>query len=311
MTSRKERRKNLNPDSYRNYLLQQREMIEMQLAEPVIRTKEDLLELFDDYELRIKEEYATNTVRVYKRYALDFINNYTRSDEAVTKTDVNDFKKSISKTSTSTKTINTKLTAVNKFLHFCDLGELTVEKAKSQDDNFVRDRIYDHEYKKMVNKAKALGWLDLHYLLKVMGRTGIRVGERDYITVESINNSTLDFEIFNKGKWRTVPLPQDLARELRRYAKSKGIESGPIFDMSYKNDIYDRLKTLAGMCKVKKEKVTPHQLRHYFAFKYIEVNGTAKITNLSDILGHSSVETTRKYTQGTSQDARRSMEKMK
>lgn len=312
MSERKERRKNLNPDSYRNMLKKQRALIDAQLAQPTLLNKQDLVKLLDFYLEKINEEYAENTVKVYGRYAKDFIKHLSDDEEKfVKKSDVNDFKKRVSTASTSTKTINTKITSVNKFLHFCDLGALTVEKAKTQDENFVKDRIYDHEYTRMVNKSKALGWMELHYLIKLMGRTGIRVGERDYVTVEGINRSSLDFEVFNKGKWRTVPLPQDLARELRRYAKSKRIESGPIFDMNYHNDIYGRLKTLAGMCRVKKEKVKPHAFRHYFGFKYIETNGTASITNLADILGHSSVETTRIYGRGTSQDARRSMERMK
>ena len=104
-----------------------------------------------------------------------------------------------------------------------------------------------------------------------------------------------------------MPVPQSLMKELREYAKSKGITEESIFTIPY-HQIYLGLKVVAGAAKVKKSKVHPHAFRHYFRFRYVEKGGN--IAQLSDILGHGSIDTTRVYTRGTMDDYRKQVEEM-
>lgn len=303
--------KQLNPNSSKEFIRQQIKVFEEQLKEPVLLNKAELEELLKQYEESLAtHEFAESTRLKYVRNAKWFTDKFSSNEKHLTKNQVIKFKDYVQNKYTSVQTINSYITTINRFLHFCDLGDLTVAKVKTQSENVINDRIYEHEYKRMLRKSKQLGWMDLHYLMRLMAETGIRVAERKSVTVEAINSSTLDFKVNNKGKWRIVPVPQKLSRELRKYAKSKGLESGPLLNMDYKKDIYNPLKRLAGICKIKKEKVTPHAFRHYFGFRYAEINGDSGITQLADIMGHSSVETTRVYTRGTSKDYRKTMEKM-
>ena len=231
-------RRQLNRDSKKEFLREQLKSIKAQLEEPVELKKSDLIEYIDLYEERlIEEEFAENTRLKYVRNAKWFVETYASDDEYLKKTDVIQFKDDIQNKYTSSQTINSYITTINRFLHFCDLGELTVKKVKTQDDNVLNDRIYEKEYKRMLRKSKQLNQMDLHYLMRLMAETGIRVSERKFVTVEVVNRSSLDFKVNNKGKWRTVPLPQELSRELRSYAKKRKIETGPIINLEYITDI--------------------------------------------------------------------------
>ena len=303
-------RKQLNKNSRKEFLRQQLKNIKDQLDEPIELNKSDLEEYLVEYEeTLILEEFAENTIYKYVRNAKWFVETYVKDDEYLNKHHVLEFKKDLEENYTSAKTINNYITTINRFLHYCDLGELVVKKVKTQSENVINDRIYNHEYKRMLRRAKRIGRMDIYFIMRLMAETGIRVSERKYVTVEAINRSSLDFRVKNKGKWRTVPIPQALARDLRKYAKEKGIEEGRIITEEYRN-IYNVLKSIAGHTKIKKGKVTPHSFRHYFGFRYIEINGESGLTQLADIMGHVSLETTRVYTRGTSRDLRKMMERM-
>ena len=158
----------------------------------------------------------------------------------------------------------------------------------------------------MYNKAKATGNLQLHFIIKVMGMTGVRVNELESFTTESIQSNSVN--VNNKGKIRSVPIPGPLVRELRLCAKNMNID-GLLFDLSY-DQIRDGLRRTASLSKVKKSKVNPHSFRHYFGFMFVKTHKERALAQLADILGHGSVETTRIYTRGTIEDYQKSMEEM-
>ena len=94
-------------------------------------------------------------------------------------------------------------------------------------------------------------------------------------------------------------LPKQLCKMLKRYIKLQDISFGSIF-VARTGKPLDRhavWKMLKGLCKianVAKSKVFPHNFRHLFARTFYEIQ--KDIVRLADILGHSSVETTRIYT---------------
>ncbi|AMC94241.1 hypothetical protein AOC36_09670 [Erysipelothrix larvae] len=301
--------KNLNKESNRQFLLDQRRIIDEKLSEErelYIEDFERYLELY--HKALVNAEFAEKSRDKYYRNAKWFVETYTKDDDPLEKQDVIKFKEDLQKKYTKVSTINNYITTINRFLHFCDLGNLTVAKTKQQTVNVLDDRLYDHEVVRLRNRAKKVN-MQMYFIIRIMSEMGLRVAEREFITVENIKTRKLSVEVNNKGKWRTVPMPQELARDLRKYAKEKKIESGPILSLSY-DDIYAGLKRIAGCCKINKSKVHPHALRHYFGFRFVQVNGNASITQLADIMGHESIQTTQIYTRGTSQDYRKAIEKM-
>ena len=127
--------------------------------------------------------------------------------------------------------------------------------------------------------------------------TGIRVSELPFITVEAVKTGRAKVAL--KGKIRTVLLPTRLCRRLIEYIVAHGIRIGSIFltrtgKTMGRSDIWRSMKSLCKRAGVESQKVFPHNLRHLFACTYYKKE--KNLANLADVLGHSSVDTTRIYT---------------
>ena len=201
-------------------------------------------------------------------------------------------------------TVNAMLSALNSLLEFFDLRECRVKFLKIQRRLF-RDadrELTKDDYQRLLNTAHKLGKERLGLLVETIGATGIRVSEVAYITVEAVQQGKA--EIALKGKIRTILLPGKLRRKLLKYVKKQKTASGAIFRTKSGKELGRRQiwAELKGLCKhagVEPGKVFPHNLRHLFATVFYRTcRGIAK---LADLLGHSSIETTRIYlvTSGT------------
>ena len=201
-------------------------------------------------------------------------------------------------------TVNAMLSALNSLLEFLDLRECRVKFLKIQRRLF-RDadrELTKDDYQRLLNTAHKLGRERLELLVETIGATGIRVSEVAYITVESVQQGKA--EIALKGKIRTILLPGKLRRKLLEYAKKQKTASGAIFRTKSGKELGRRQiwAELKGLCKhagVESGKVFPHNLRHLFATVFYRT--CRDIAKLADLLGHSSIETTRIYlvTSGT------------
>ena len=141
--------------------------------------------------------------------------------------------------------------------------------------------------------------------------TGIRVSEVKSITVEAVERSRADIQC--KGKRRTVFMPSGLCKLLKAYTKEQKIKSGPVFITKNgrpidRSNIWSDMKTLCKSANVSEKKVFPHNLRHLFARTYYTVQ--KDIVRLADILGHSSVNTTRIYTAESGEIHRRQIQNL-
>lgn len=309
MTNKKGKKDLRNP-TQRETTLALIETLKETLGETPELYSQDFKELVKQYEKDLESsEKAPKTVQKYVRNAKWFITNYTSDEEPLSKEDVIEFKSYIQTEYSKIQTINSYITTINRFIYYCYGPEgkhISVTKVKGQNSNTLEHRIYTKEFKRLYNRAKANGNMQLHYIIKIMGLTGARVNELKAFTSETIlKNSVV---VNNKGKIRDVPIPGDLVRELRSWVRKNKIE-GDLFTLKYKQ-IYNGLKSLASETKIKKAKVHPHAFRHYFAFRFIEVYGDDSLPRLTDILGHSSFDTTRIYTRGTVDDYQKRMEGM-
>ncbi|MCD8373833.1 MAG: tyrosine-type recombinase/integrase [Oscillospiraceae bacterium] len=194
--------------------------------------------------------------------------------------------------------VNTKLAAMNSFFKFLERGDLRVEQISIQRRAYCSsERLLSmEEYFRLVEAAEASGNTQLALIIQTICGTGIRVSELAYITAGAVAQGEATVSL--KGKTRQILISSKLRRKLKEYAKKTGIKSGPLFvsktgrplDRTY---IWRKMKELCGVAGVEPSKVFPHNLRHLFARTFYKRH--KDIAKLADILGHSSINTTRIY----------------
>ena len=195
--------------------------------------------------------------------------------------------------------VNTKLAAVNGFLTFCGLNELRLRKLKIQKALFLSEdkELTKAEYVRLVKAAERAENERLSLVIQTICATGIRVSELRFITAEAVQAGRTD--VNNKGKRRTVFLPDKLRKLLRAYLQKQKITAGAVFVSKNgkpldRSNIWRDMKKLCKSAGVEPSKVFPHNLRHLFARTYYALE--KDLSRLADILGHTNVTTTRIYT---------------
>lgn len=196
-------------------------------------------------------------------------------------------------------TVNSMLTAANGYLRFYGWGNLTVKQLKVQKSLFADEskELTREEYAHLVQAAQRKDNERLALVIQTICVTGIRVSELRFITVEAVQTGRT--EISNKGKRRLVFLPEKLRKLLRSYARKQKKTTGAVFTTRTgkpldRSNIWRDMKALCESAGVAPEKVFPHSLRHLFARTFYTLE--KDLSRLADILGHSSIVTTRIYT---------------
>ena len=209
--------------------------------------------------------------------------------------------------------VNSMLTAVNRFLEFAGHPDWKLRLLKLQRSTFTDgDReLTRRDYERLLMAAKRMGDERLEMLVQTIGSTGIRVSEVRAITVESARRKQA--EIRCKGKIRTILMPKKLCQVLLAYCKRHKIRSGQIVVTRAgrpldRSNIWKMMKRLAEKAGVALQKVFPHNLRHLFARTYYKAY--KDIVRLADILGHASIDTTRIYTVRSSAEQQRQIERL-
>ena len=195
--------------------------------------------------------------------------------------------------------VNTMLAAVNRFLAFCGLGDLRLRKLKIQKSLFLSEdkELTRAEYVRLVQAAQRQENARLSLVIQTICATGIRVSELRFITAEAVQSGRA--EVSNKGKRRAVFLPDKLRRLLKSYLQKQKITAGAVFLSRNgrpldRSNIWRDMKALCESAGVAPGKVFPHNLRHLFARTFYALE--KDLSRMADILGHSSVNTTRIYT---------------
>ena len=210
-------------------------------------------------------------------------------------------------------TVNSMLSAVNRLLKFLGREECRVRSLRIQRRTFREQRreLTRGEYQRLLDAAAGLGRERLALLMETICATGIRVSEVRYITVEAAQAGRTEIRL--KGKIRTILLPSKLCRKLLKYARKQKTASGEIFLTRSgapvsRRQIWREMKALCKEAGVEASKVFPHNLRHLFATAFYRA--CRDIVKLADVLGHSSIDTTRIYLITTGAEHARQMEKL-
>ncbi len=257
----------------------------------------------------LREEKSAATVEKYLRDARAFMlyaNGKTVSKELVVA-----YKQSLEKLGYKPRSINSMLASLNSFLDFIAAGDCKVKTVRIQKPAYLTEEkeLTQGEYKRLLTAAKHKEQLNL--VIRTICATGIRVSELKYFTVDAVYRGEVLVKC--KSKARTILIPGDLRKLLLSYTKKHDITDGVIFvtrggkplDRSY---IWAQMKGLCEAAGVNPSKVFPHNLRKLFARTFYDIE--KDIAKLADVLGHSSIETTRIYIMTTGSEHRRQIERM-
>lgn len=209
--------------------------------------------------------------------------------------------------------VNSMLSSLNALFAFLEWHEMKVKTLKVQKQVFSSNEkeLTKGEYERLLGAARSKGNERLYMLMQTICSSGIRVSEVRFITVEAINREYA--EVACKGKRRRVFLPRELCIMLKKYCRERDVKSGAVFVTKNgqpldRSNIWSDMKKLCESAGVSEKKVFPHNLRHLFARTYYSLQ--KDIVRLADILGHSSVNTTRIYTAESGEIHRRQIQKL-
>ena len=260
---------------------------------------------FADYLCR--EEKSAATQEKYLRDVRSFF-RYLDSGE-ITKELVIAWKKQLVENGYAVRSINSMLASINSLLDFLGLQNCKVKNIRTQRQTYCAEdkELTKAEYLRLLEASRKNKQLNL--VIQTICGTGIRVSELRYFTVEAVNRGEITVNC--KSKTRTILVPGKLRKLLLNYAKQKHITTGAIFvgksgKTLDRSNIWRQMKQLCKAAGVKESKVFPHNLRKLFARTFYGIE--KDIAKLADILGHSSINTTRIYIMTTGIEHRRKIE---
>ena len=269
-------------------------------------------EQIGSYETYLRtEERCAGTREKYLRDIRNFA-CFLRDGE-LTKETVITWREELIKNHYAPVTINSMIAALNGFFRHIERDDCRLHFLKIQRKLFREKskELTRAEYERLIKAAYSTGKERLALLMETICASGIRVSEIKYITVEAARNGKAEISL--KGKIRNILLPKKLCRKLLQYAKKQKIAAGEIFLTSNgksmsRGQIWAEMKKICKKAGVEHTKVFPHNLRHLFATVFYKA--CKDIVRLADVLGHSSVDTTRIYLMTTSAEHERQLEKL-
>ena len=260
-------------------------------------------------------ERSKVTVEKYRRDIRMFVDFLQRNGVVkgsdITKESVIAYKEELIAKGYAVRSINSMLAGVNGLLTFLGWADARVGTLKLQKEIFCKEdqELSKQEYKRLLRAAE--GNVRLRMVLQTICSTGIRVSELRFFTVEHVKRGTV--QVCCKNKSRTILIPEELRKKLLCFAGQQRITAGCIFRTRNgkqldRSNIWSEMKTLCRKAGVKESKVFPHNLRKLFARTFYEME--KDIAKLADVLGHSSIETTRIYILTTFVEHRKLMDRL-
>lgn len=262
------------------------------------------------FELHLRnEERSKATIEKYLRDVRRF--QIFAENREITKELIVQYKDSLIEKGYAVRSINSMLAALNTYLSFLGCSEYRVRSIKAQKTIYCREE-------RLLTKAEYLRLLDasrnrprLFLLLQTICATGIRVSELSHFTVEAVKQG--EVIVHSKGKTRVILVPSKLKTMLLKYARQLKIERGVIFRTKSglpldRSNIWTEMKHICGIANVNPSKVFPHNLRKLFARTFYNIE--RDIAKLADILGHSSIDTTRIYIMSTGWEHQRKIDRL-
>ena len=269
-------------------------------------TKQHLI-LFREFLVRSEKSEAT--IEKYLRDTKGFL-EFTDGLE-VTKELTVTYKKKLQKEGYAVRSVNSMLASVNSILDFLGWSDCKVKMLRCQRETYCAEEkeLSKSEYIRLLEVSGSKSRMNL--VIQTICGTGIRVSELKYFTVEAVFKGEITVQC--KNKIRIILVPTKLRKLLMAYARNNNIMSGVIFRTRSgkpvdRSNIWKSLKKLCNEANINPDKVFPHNLRKLFARTFYNIE--KDIAKLADILGHSSIETTRIYIMTTGAEHRKKIERL-
>lgn len=257
----------------------------------------------------IIEEKSIMTVEKYIhdiKFFAEFVGKIKISKDVVL-----NYKQELINKNYAIRSINSMLASLNSFFTFLGWIDCKVKSLKLQKQIYCEEQkeLTKGEYFRLIEASKNNSRLCM--IIQTICGTGIRVSELQYFTVEAVKSGTVIVSC--KNKTRNIIVPSKLRKLLLNYAKQNKISNGIIFRTKSgkavnRSNIWSEMKKLCKTANVNPSKVFPHNLRKLFARTFYGIE--KDIAKLADILGHSSVETTRIYIMSTGSEHRKKIERL-
>lgn len=266
--------------------------------------------LLDYRKYLLQEEKSKATIEKYLRDVVAF-EKFLKSG-TVTKEIAIAYKKQLQQ-NYAVSSVNSIIASLNHFFQFQRWNDCCVKRLKVQRQTYCKEEkeLTQEEYKQLVFAAKQKKNERLSMIIQTICSTGIRISELSFFTVESLQKGQVT--ISSKNKTRVVFIPKKLQQLLQAYIRQQKIDKGKIFitrtgKAVNRSNIWAEMKALCKQTDIDTEKVFPHNLRHLFARSFYEMD--KDIAKLADVLGHSSIETTRIYIVSTGKEHRQLLDRL-
>lgn len=249
-----------------------------------------------------QRELSRATIEKYRRDVGAFIQ--AQGESELKKQDLIDYRAELLKAH-RVSSINSYLISLNQFFRWLGHEELTIKTLRIQRHSVLENVMSGEEYLRILESSQESGHRRDYLLLRTLAATGIRVSELRAVTYEAALSGSVELEC--KKKFRKIYIPEALGLQLVDYCREGGISSGVVFcgrrpgEVLRPSSVWKLVKRAAARCGVEADKAYPHSLRHLFAKTYMSKVGN--IFELADLLGHSSVETTRIYARPSCREA--------
>ena len=258
-----------------------------------------------------EEEKSQHTIAKYSRDVELFLDFCQKRKHQFSKETVKEYKKWLQEENYKVTSVNSMIVAVNQYMRFLGHPDCVVKILKTQNRLYSSssEELTREDYEILLQAAATDKRLST--LMKTLAGTGVRVSELTYFTVEAVEKGCIEIQC--KNKIREIVLQASLQEVLLDYANATGIENGPIFlanngNVINRNHVWRWLQQLSWQTEVSSEKVFPHNFRKLFARTVYQESHDLSL--LADLLGHTSLNTTRIYIKSTKEDHLKRMEQM-
>ncbi|WP_392889890.1 tyrosine-type recombinase/integrase [Eubacterium limosum] len=273
---------------------------------------------FEDFKYFLEDKYlAPGSIKKYivdVSQFIDYLKDNTNSDKELLRSDVYAYRNLLFEKYKVT-TANGKIISLNQFLKFVGIEDFLIRQKRIQTKSNLNNVISIKEYQTLLRWAKKKNDHGKLYLVfRSLASTGMRVSELKHLTLRCVNKGYIE-SMESKGKIKDIPLPGNLCKELKSYCDEVGVTSldVPVLQTRHGRPLDERyiwrvMREIGGKARIPLTHLHPHSLRHLFGKRYNEVYGD--LSTLADILGHSSLQTTRIYTMSSVKEKRKQMDEL-
>ncbi|HAT4315882.1 TPA: tyrosine-type recombinase/integrase [Clostridium perfringens] len=255
-----------------------------------------------------EKDLSVNTLEKYERdlkLLFKYLKRKENSIEKITKKEIEKYINLLKREGYKPSSINSKIISINKYLKFLG-SEFRIKSIKVQEKMYIDNILTKREFERLI-KACSENKRD-YTIIMTLANTGLRVSELLSLTINDIKKGSI--YVYGKGgKGREVILSPQLKKIINDYIENYRLKTHKRLLFTgergalKRNAINKMLLKYQEKSKISREKMHPHNFRHFYAKHLIDI-GTG-LDVLKDILGHENINTTAIYTKGSKKEIER------